>query len=519
MSRARPFDVLPTQLVRRASPSARLRVALVNAPPLGLQEPQYDTPDFTRYSLAVLAGFLRANGVASEDILLIDAKFERIGYREIRRRLEGFRPDLVGHTAFTNEIVQCGRVAAIAHAVGRAQGRRVVNIVGGVHATALPEQTLREFPQFDLACFGDGEETLLQLYRHLARGDGLDDLSAIDGLAWRAPAQPGVTRKNAERARTRDQARIPLPAWDLLPRSPTVLVMTARGCPFACNFCQNPNGKVVRKRDVEHFLEEVRWLVTERGCVDLHICDEIFTLDRSRTHAILDGMIALGFGTRFTFFAQTHINTVDEELLRKIVRAGCRLLGFGMETGDPDVLREMGKGTNLRKIKEVVALTRKARVRLGTYFILGQPDEGWASAWNTIKLAIECNPETPVFGVMVPYPGTQVWDWAQRGERGYRIASLDWNDYNKQIGDALQFEGISRRGIEFLQLTGYSLVFLANGRLREFGGFVWRYRTEGIVLLNKLVAGRLRPPGGAGAYEADFDEALALDRAIAPAAP
>lgn len=497
-----------------SSPARRVRVAIVNAPPFALHEPQYDTPPFTRYSLAVLAGYLREHGIPEEDILLIDAKFERIGYREIRRRLERFGPDVVGHTAFTNEIVQSGHVATLAHAVGRLLEKRVVNIVGGVHATAIPEQTLKEFPQFDLVCFGDGEETLLELCRHLAAGNGLDDLSAIRGLAWRDPKEPGGTRKNAERPRIQDQSQIPMPAWDMLPKSERVLVMTARGCPFACNFCMNPNGKLVRKRSVAHFLEEVKWLVEERGCTDLHICDEIFTIDRKRAHEMLDGLIELGFGTRYTFHAQTHINTVDEELLRKIDRAGCRALGFGMETGDPEVLKEMGKGTNLKKMKEIVALTKKSGVKLGTFFILGQPDENWKSAWNTVKLAIQCNPEWPVFGVMVPYPGTKIWEWAQRGEKGYRLASLNWNDYNKQIGDAVEFAGISRRGIEFLQLAGYSLVFLANWRFGEFVRFVWSFRTEGMVVLNKIVTGPFRHKGESPRYDLELDAVLNLDQEL-----
>lgn len=487
-----------------------VRVAIVNAPPFALREPQYDTPSFTRYSLAVLAGYLRDHGVA--EILLIDAKYERIGYGEIRRRLKAFAPDVVGHTAFTNEIVQSHHVATVVRKVAEELGKPIVNIVGGVHASALPEQTLHEFPRFDLVGVGEGEQTLLEVVQAIGRG--APDWSTIPGLAFRDPSAPEGVRRSAERPRLMDQARISMPAWDLLPKSPRVLVMTARGCPYACNFCQNPNGKKVRRRDVEAFLDEVRWLVTERDCVDLHICDEIFTLDRERTHEILDGLIELGFGEKYTFHAQTHINCVDEELLIKIDRAGCRMLGFGMETGDPETLKQMGKGTNLNKIKEIVALTKKTGVKLGTFFILGQPDETWKSAWNTVKLAIESNPETPVFGVMVPYPGTKVWTWANAGEHGYRLKSLDWNDYNKQIGDALEFEGISRRGVEFMQLAGYSLVFLQNARWREFADFVWRYRTEGATVLNKIVTGHLGRTGMPRDYDLGLDEVLRLDHEL-----
>jgi len=461
------------------------RVALVNAPAFGLYEPQYDTPRFTRYALAVLAGYLRAHGV--EDILLIDAKFERIGYREVRRRLAAFEPDVVGLTAFTNEIVQCGHVASLVKDLARHQGRRITTIVGGVHATAIPEQTLEEFPQFDLVGVGEGEQTLLDLARWVDRGATTDAWADIPGLCFR-DAQ-GRPSRSPPRLNINDQKQIPAPAWDLLPPSPTALVMTSRGCPYACNFCMNPNGKKVRRRDVQPFLDEVQWLIDEHGMQDLHICDEIFTLDKARTHAILDGMIEMGFGERYTFHAQTHVRCIDEPLLEKIARAGCTFLGFGMETGDPDVLKAMGKGTNLDVMLKAVELSHRTGVELGTFFILGQPEETLKSAWNTVKLAIRSNPRTPIFGVMVPFPGTKVWDWANAGDKGYRLRSLDWNDFNKQIGDALDFEGIDRRTIEVLQIAGYSLVFLANGRYGEFARFVQTYQTEGLTVLRKILTG------------------------------
>lgn len=472
---------------RAASP---VRIALVNAPAFGLYEPQYDTPRFTRYALAVLAGHLRAHGFP--ELLLIDAKYERIGYQEVRRRLHAFRPDIVGLTAFTNEIVQCGHVATLVQDLARQTGRSILTIVGGVHATAVPERTLQEFPQFDLVGVGEGEGTLLDLARWVARRGGRDDLAHIPGLCLRGPN--GQPTRTPIRPNLNDQREIPRPAWDLLPPSPTALVMTSRGCPYACNFCMNPNGKKVRRRDVQLFLDEVQWLIDERGMEDLHICDEIFTIDKERTHEILDGMLEMGFGDRYTFHAQTHVRCIDQPLMEKIARAGCTFLGFGMETGDPEVLKQMGKGTNLDVMHQAVALSHETGVELGTFFILGQPDESLKSAWNTVKLAVRCNPRTPIFGVMVPYPGTKIWEWAQAGERGYRLRSLDWNDFNKQVGDALDFDGIDRRTMEALQLAGYSLVFLGNHRYREFARFVQRYQTEGFTVLRKILTGGTEDP-------------------------
>lgn len=454
----------------------RLRVALVNPPPAFLHEPQYDTPEFTRLGLACLAAYLRDRAPDEFDILVLDAKFERLGYDEVDARLAAFRPDVLGLTAFTNEIVPAGEVGA--RAKKRDATLRVV--IGGVHVSALPERTLQEFPAFDIGVVGEGEETFLELLR--AWKNGKESLAAIPGLV----TPGGLT---APRPRIGDQTLLPRPAWDLLPPSKIALVMTSRGCPFACNFCMNPNGRIVRKRGVDQVLEEIAWLVRERGARHLIFCDEIFTVDKNRAHAVLDGMLGLNFGPgSLTFSAQTHVNCIDEPLLAKMREAGVTTLGFGIETADPEALAQMGKGTNLQKIRHAVDLAKKTNVGLTTYFILGQPNETWTSAWRSLWFAARINPVLPIFGIMVPYPGTKVWQWAQSGERGYRLKSTNWNDFNKQLGKALELEHLSRRQLEVLQLMGYLMVFITNLRLGDLVRFLWRYRKEGVQLVRKIAA-------------------------------
>jgi hypothetical protein len=95
---------------------------------------------------------------------------------------------------------------------------------------------------------------------------------------------------------------------------------------------------------------------------------------------------------------------------------------------------------------------------------------------------------------MVPYPGTEVAAMAARGEGGYRLLSTDWNDYAKQIGNALEFENLSRRELEMLQMLAYVKVFLGNRRYREFLRFVWKYHSEGLAVLKKILSGRMPTP-------------------------
>ena len=102
---------------------------------------------------------------------------------------------------------------------------------------------------------------------------------------------------------------------------------------------------------------------------------------------------------------------------------------------------------------------------MSSYFILGFPNETVESAKQTINFAVEINADVPVFGIMVPYPGTRIGDMAVGGEGGYVLRSENWNDYNKQIGDALEFEHVDRKVLERLQLMGYLKVFLYNARL------------------------------------------------------
>ncbi|HYD47383.1 MAG TPA: hypothetical protein VEB21_03510, partial [Terriglobales bacterium] len=145
-------------------------------------------------------------------------------------------------------------------------------------------------------------------------------------------------------------------------------------------------------------------------------------------------------------------------------------------------------------MERVLAARRAAReadMPIEGLMIIGHPYETWDSAMRTIDFTAELNPERPIVGVMVPYPGTEVTAMAERGEGGYRLLSTDWNDYNKQVGHALAFDHLSRRQLEILQMLAYVKVFLKNRRYREFARFIWDYRNEGLAVLRKIVVGRL----------------------------
>ena len=222
---------------------------------------------------------------------------------------------------------------------------------------------------------------------------------------------------------------------------------------------------------------------------EISFADELFSVNMDRTHELLDGMIRIRVPRRTRFWVQTHVNFVDEHLLRRLKEAGCYLCGLGIETGNDDALRTMGKGSSLRMVREAFLAARKADLDVMAFFMLGHPGETVDSIKRTVALAVELNPKLPLFGLTVPYPGTEVARLAARQEAGYRLVSTDWDDFNKQLGGALEFAGLARWQIERHQLIAYLTVFLKNGRFVDLASFVWRYRTSGVQLVSKILKG------------------------------
>jgi anaerobic magnesium-protoporphyrin IX monomethyl ester cyclase len=450
-----------------------MRIVLVNPPPYRIHESFYDTPPYPRAALAYLAGHLRSEGL---DIGVLDCKYDRLSHDQAAAHIRQQAPDVVGFTAFTNEIVQAAKLAAMV----KDWRPEVRTVIGGAHVTALPEDTLREFPQFDFGVVGEGEQSFLELLLDLDRGGRGDDI-------------PGLCRHDGEvyhfggnRPFISDIESLSVPAWDLFRPAREYFIMTSRGCPFHCTFCMNLNGHKVRTTSKDRVLREIEDLSVRFGAKRIHFADENFAIKRDRALEICRVMIDSGLNRRISWWCQNHVKFVDLELARMMKTAGCYEVGLGIESGNEANLKRMGKSTSIDDIRRAVADMKKARLPYNTFFILGFPNETKRTAMETINFAVKLNPHMPVFGIMVPYPGTEVGRMAAAGEGGYRLRTRNWNDYNKQLGDALSFEGISRKTLERLQIWGYLKVYLWNFRFGALARFIWRYRRVGwSVMVNQ----------------------------------
>lgn len=455
------------------------KILLVNAPVLAVLEPWFDAPKFVRTSLATLAGYLREH--TDWEIKCLDAKFEKLSFEETCSRIVSWNPDIVGFTAFTNEIKPSAYLAGLL----KRKNSNIITVCGGAHITAIPEETLLEFPTFDIGIVGEGEQTLTELCNAIGKSMPLE---GINGLVF-TDANNAIVR-TPDRMRILDQDSLPMPAWDMLPKAEEYYIQTVRGCPFNCTFCLNHNGRVARKRGVEKVISEMEWLINDFQPKRISFGDELFSVDMKRTEELLDAIIEKKIGERVSWDIQTHVAFVNDNLLRKMKLANLAKIEMGVESGDDYTLKKMGKGTNREMIIKAFDTAHKYKLKTGSFFIIGQPNETHKTIWKSIILAIQINPSEPIFGTMVPYPGTEVAKLAAKKEAGYKLLTTDWDEYRKQLNGSMEISSMSRTMLEWYQIIGYLTVFIANFRFFSLLKFFWNYRGGAVNLFKKAIRGK-----------------------------
>ncbi len=455
-----------------------MKIALVQPPPQTVRQ-AHDVDAYPSLALGYLAAVLERAGY--DDLLVIDGRFENLTTEAVVRDLVAFRPALLGITAKTHEVGQAARIASAV----KQQAPDVVVALGGCHVTAEPQATMEQFPDFDCAVVGEGEEVFVDLARSVQSSRRPADLP---GLVWRDGSR---IRQTSPAPPIEPLDALPFPAWHRFRKQRhSYMVFGSRGCPFRCKFCMRVLGSRPRLRSPENILAEIDWLVDRFDIRAFDFEDETFGLRRHHAMQVCRLLAERSYPRRLVWSANLRADLVDEELLRAMRDAGCERVAYGVEAGDPDILRATGKGITLEQVHRAFALTHKVGLESVGLFILGHPGETWSTALATVRLATQLNPTSISVGIMVPYPGTEIREMALRGEGGYRLRNEDWAAYDKYLGDALEIQGLSRRRLESLQAWAYLRFYLFNGRIRDLLKFSARHARAATHLARKLVRGR-----------------------------
>ncbi len=377
---------------------------------------------------------LRAKGY---DVKLLDCPKEKMTFAGFRKLLEEKRYDVVGVRCFSRDHNYVNHHLKIAKAVNP----DTLTLTGGPHPSAVPEFVLNSMPALDFAWQGEAEEslaTLLDLYQDQGPRMPAGELEKIPGLAWR-DAESNTVRLNPLMY-VPDLDAYGLPAWDML--EPLYYpgniykehwpIVTTRGCPYPCTYCNTPrlSGRKLRHRSVDHVIAELKLLKSRYKATRFSLYDDEFTLNDKYTLALCQAMIDQGLNMKFDSLAGVRLDSLYPELLKVMEAAGCDMLAVGIESGNERVQKSIKKKVTVETIREQVRMTVGcSKIKITGYFMLGFLDETEEEILDTIKLALELPLHRANFNIVIPIPGTAIFnELVQLGR--VRIEDINWDDCN-----------------------------------------------------------------------------------------
>jgi len=343
-----------------------------------------------------------------DDTRCLDAQLDDLTPEQTVEQVAGWAPDVVGLSVWTDFWYPAWKTVKLLRQ--RLPACRI--ILGGPHCLVYPRETL-EASEADYVVCGDGEDTLLELVRGLRDGRETGDLPGL----WRKEKGQLLAPREAI-AVVDGLDRIPIPDRTLLPyrRYNSVLnpseyettMISSRGCPNRCVFCKM-HAQKVQACSAERFVEEFR-RIADLGITDIQVYDDTFTWSRRRVIDICNGIIAGGIKVRWAI--RDRVNKADPESYALLRKAGCYRIHFGVESGSPPILEASGKAITLEQAASALRLAGRMGFTTMAYYMFGFLDETYEDALATIRFAGRAGSDYATFAVLIPYPGTTLYESA-----------------------------------------------------------------------------------------------------------
>ncbi|KPK00264.1 MAG: hypothetical protein AMK71_08545 [Nitrospira bacterium SG8_35_4] len=362
--------------------------------------------------LGYISSYMKSKG---HDVLIVDPEMQGITESDLHEIIKQENPGIVGLSSVTPNFSLACKMAKKIKSISGA-----VVVYGGIHASTFAERIIEHHPEFDIVVYGEGEETMSELASMIENNKfSHDKLKSIKGLCYR---DNGTVYKTAVRPFIEDVDSLPFPDRDSIGldvykatghigvSSKVANVLTSRGCPARCTFCESflTMGYKFRAHSADYVLAEIRNLKERYGVEQIVFNDDTFTINYDRVKTICERLIHDNYNIKWFCFAR--VNTIrDEEMLRLMKASGCVQINFGVETGDETIMKSIKKGITLDQARKAFQLTHKVGIKTSAGFIFGFPGETKDSIERTINFATELNPDVALFNVLVPFPGTETF--------------------------------------------------------------------------------------------------------------
>jgi len=384
-------------------------------------------------------GLLYLGAVLEQDghkVEIIDLCAGQETINDVKKSLKSF--DAVGMSIYFDNYHSVENIAKMI----KKHDSDIPVIIGGPYCTYLKNQSLENIPHADIGVSGEGEQVILELVQYF---QGLCKISDIHGIYYR---ENNIIKKGNRLQIIKDLDSIPFPARHLvekydygrtkdfyLLKPKFTSMITSRGCPLKCRFCARYSNVIkgwgFRQRSAENVVKEMQEI--DRKYSSATIVDDNFLLDKKRSHEIMDKLIETG--TDIEFMIQgARVDTADEELYKKMKKINVKLVGYGIESGNQELLDYYNKNFSLEQAKKAVSLSRKMGfLTISTFILGGSSIETEKHIENTIKFACSLPLDMAIFLPLYYQMGSSLWTEAV-------------ND-NKILKDEYTVIADSRRGL------------------------------------------------------------------------
>jgi len=289
--------------------------------------------------------------------------------------------------------------------------------LGGPYVTTIREEIFKDTPA-EFAIFGEGELTFSELIFHLK---GERKLTDINGLMYKNGNND--ISVNPPREKIEDLNSLPMPAYDIFPmdRYPLHRMVSSRGCPYSCAWCNSSSvwDQTHRTINPEKMVTEIEFLVKNYGKKIFIFGDNSFNVDLKRVEEFCDLLLKKNINILWSVSLRADIMT--PELAHKMKKAGCYNVSIGIESANNEILKKIGKGTTIEEISDGIGMLKDAGIEIMSQYVIGSPDETLDTVKDSIAFAKQSGCDYTNFYMVLPYKGTQQWDYiAKNGTLYYK---------------------------------------------------------------------------------------------------
>ncbi len=357
-----------------------------------------------------VATYLKNHNV---EVSILDATAKNLTTTATANWIKKEDPDILGLSTLTCTSRTAPQIAKQA----KQKNPNLTTVLGGLHATYNPTRILEKYPWIDIIVRGEGEQTALELVKTLQKEDSL---KTVQGITFR---NNGNITSTPDHPLIKDVDTIPFPDRTLLdteyhaiaaginaaPKKYTSFV-TSRGCVYNCRFCgiRALAKNIWRPRSVENALEELL-LLESQGYRQFHFVDDNFMLNQKRAIKLCQKIREEKID--MDWIALGRVDNCSYPMLKELVRAGCKIIHFGIESANQRILNYYNKRINPQQSIDAVKAARKAGVDviIGS-LIVGAPDETPQEIQNTLEFAKKLKLDIPEINLLAAYPGVEIWD-------------------------------------------------------------------------------------------------------------